>query len=260
MKVLILGGTTEASAVASALAERGIPALFSYAGRVKAPKPQPLPTRVGGFGGVAGLAGFLKEQRITHLVDATHPFAAQMSRHAVAAASHSGIPLVALIRSPWVPQAGDRWEPVASLEAAVSALTGPPQRILLAIGRQHLAAFAAQPHHHYLLRLVDAPDAPLPFPHHRVILDRGPFTLVGDLALLREHGIQRVVCKNAGGTGAIAKLDAARQLGLPVVMIERPVPPPRREVHSVEGVLAWLTHDSAPELDPESDPRAERGV
>ncbi|MBW6391677.1 cobalt-precorrin-6A reductase [Billgrantia antri] len=264
MKILILGGTTEASALAAALAELSIPALFSYAGRVQQPKPQPLPTRIGGFGGVAGLAAFLTEQRITHLVDATHPFAEQMSRNAVTAASHSGIPLIALTRSPWVPQAGDRWEPVASVEAAVSALAGPPQRILLAIGRQQLAAFAAQPQHHYLLRLVEAPEAPPPLPRHHLVLDRGPFTLDGDLALLREHGIQRVVCKNAGGAGAIAKLDAARRLDLTVVMIERPVSPPRHEVHSVDAVLAWLHHGSAPESDSESalesDPRAERGV
>ncbi|QTF91567.1 cobalt-precorrin-6A reductase [Halomonas sp. BM-2019] len=252
MKVLILGGTSEASALASALAEGGVPALFSYAGRVKAPRPQPLPTRIGGFGGVAGLGDFLAEQGITHLVDATHPFAERMSRNAVAAAHRSGIPLIALTRSPWVAQAGDRWEKVVGIEAAVKALAGPPQRILLAIGRQQLAAFAAQPRHHYLLRLVDAPEAPPPLPHHRVILDRGPFTLAGDRALLRAHGIQRIVCKNAGGEGAVAKLTAARELGLPVVMIERPAPPARREVHSVEAVLSWL-HQSSPH-------KAERGV
>ncbi|MGR2737758.1 cobalt-precorrin-6A reductase [Billgrantia sp. Q4P2] len=240
MNVLILGGTTEASALASALAERSIPALFSYAGRVATPKPQPLPTRVGGFGGVEGLAAFLADKRITHLVDATHPFAERMSRNAILAAQRSGIRCLALTRPPWVPQAGDHWQRVVGIEAAVNALAGPPECILLAIGRQHLAAFAAQPQHHYLLRLVDRPEASLPLPQHRVILDRGPFTLEGDLALLREHGIQRLVCKNSGGEGAVAKLTAARQLGLPVVMIERPALPERREVHSVEDVLAWL--------------------
>ncbi|QJQ99591.1 cobalt-precorrin-6A reductase [Halomonas sp. PGE1] len=260
MKILILGGTTEASALAGALAEREVPALFSYAGRVSTPKPQPLPTRVGGFGGVAGLADFLAEHGITHLVDATHPFAERMSRNAVAAARRAGIRLIALTRPPWAPQAGDRWTRVADIEAAVAALAGPPERILLAIGRQHLAAFAAQPRHHYLLRLVDAPEAPPPLPRHRVILDRGPFTLAGDLALLREHGIQRIVCKNAGGAGAIAKLSAARELGLPVVMIERPALPSRHEVHSVEAVLAWLAHEPAPESATESDPRTDRGV
>ena len=249
MHVLILGGTTEASALATALAERRIPALFSYAGRVAIPKAQPLPTRVGGFGGVEGLAAFLADNRITHLVDATHPFAEQMSRNAIAAAKQSGIPCLALTRPPWAPQAGDCWERVATLEAAVAAISGPPERILLAIGRQHLAAFAAQPQHHYLLRLVDTPEISPPLPRHRVIVDRGPFTLEGDLALMREHGIQRLVCKNSGGDGAVAKLSAARQLGLPVVMIERPALPSCQEVHSVETVLSWLCHASAPDTE-----------
>ncbi|MES3677172.1 cobalt-precorrin-6A reductase [Halomonas elongata] len=246
MKVLILGGTTEASALARALAERGIPALFSYAGRVAKPRPQPLPTRVGGFGGVEGLAAFLEAERITHLVDATHPFAEQMSRNAVAAAERTGTALIALTRPPWEPQPGDcgqpgdRWQRVADIETAVAALTGPPQRVLLAIGRMHLAAFAAQPQHHYLLRLVDQPDSPPPLPRHTVTVDRGPFTLEGDRALLCEHGVERLVCKNAGGAGAAAKLAAARHLGLPVVMIDRPALPPRREAHAVDDILAWL--------------------
>ena len=246
MKVLILGGTSEASALAPALAERDMPAMFSYAGRVAVPKPQPLPTRVGGFGGVAGLAAFLMEQRITHLVDATHPFAEQMSRHALAAAERCGVAIIALSRPPWAPAPGDRWQRVSGIEAAVAALSGPSQRILLAIGRMHLAAFAARPQHHYLLRLVDRPEAPPPLPQHSLTIDRGPFTLEGDLALLRAHGIERIVAKNAGGQGAVSKLTAARQLGLPVVMIERPALPRRREVHSVEAVLAWLAHGAAP--------------
>ncbi|MFC3283063.1 cobalt-precorrin-6A reductase [Litchfieldella rifensis] len=249
MKVLILGGTSEASALASALAERSIPALFSYAGRVSAPKPQPLPTRAGGFGGVEGLATFLADNRITHLVDATHPFAERMSRNALAAAQRNGIRVIALTRPTWEPIAGDRWERVAGIDAAVNALAGPPQRVLLAIGRLHLAAFAAQPQHHYLLRLVDRPEAPPPLPHHRVTIDRGPFTLDGDLALLREHGVERLVCKNSGGDGAVSKLTAARQLGLPVVMIERPALPPRREVHSSDAILTWLGHNSDPDVD-----------
>ncbi len=249
MNVLILGGTSEASALASALAERSIPALFSYAGRVATPKPQPLPTRVGGFGGVKGLAAFLADKRITHLVDATHPFAEQMSRNVITAARQSGIRVIALTRPPWEPTSGDRWQRVASIDAAVSALAGPPQRVLLAIGRMHLAAFAAHPQHHYLLRLVDRFEVPPPLPCHHVILDRGPFTLGGDLALLREHGIQRLVCKNSGGDGAVSKLTAARRLGLPVVMIERPTLSSRQEVHSFEAVLAWLGHSSLPDTE-----------
>ena len=254
MKVLILGGTTEAGALARALAEREIPALFSYAGRVTSPKPQPLPTRVGGFGGVEGLAAFLMAERITHLVDATHPFAEQMSRHAVAAAERTGTALIALTRPPWEPQESDRWQRVASIEAAVAALAGPPERVLLAIGRLHLAAFAARPEHHYVLRLVDLPEEAPPLPHHTLTVDRGPFTREGDLALMREHGVERLVCKNAGGAGAAAKLEAARALQLPVIMIDRPALPPRREAHGPDAVLDWLGHRSA------SDDGTDRGV
>ncbi|ROU00090.1 cobalt-precorrin-6A reductase [Marinobacter sp. R17] len=244
VKVLILGGTTEASALARVVAESGIPALFSYAGRVASPRPQPVETRVGGFGGVDGLARFLADNRITHLVDATHPFASQMSHNAVAAADRTGVHLMGLTRLPWTPVPGDQWQHVPDIEAAVDALAGPAERIMLAIGRMHLDAFTRQPQHHYLLRLVDTPQAAIPLPHHTVTVDRGPFTVDGDRALLITHGIDRVVCKNAGGTGADAKLIAARELGLPVLMIDRPEPPPRQEVHTVDDVLAWLGHDA----------------
>lgn len=226
--------------MASAVSQRGIAATFSYAGRVKAPKVQPLPTRVGGFGGVEGLAAFITQQRITHVVDATHPFASQMSRHVLTAARQTSVPAIALTRPAWMPGAGDHWQSVASIEAAVNALEGPPQRVLLAIGRMHLAAFAEKPQHHYVLRLVDEPTTPPPLANFTTTVDRGPFTLEGDLTLLKSQRIERIVCKNAGGTGASSKLEAARTLGVPVVMIERPTLPPRHEVHSVDEVLAWL--------------------
>ncbi|MFN3986132.1 MAG: cobalt-precorrin-6A reductase [Rhodocyclaceae bacterium] len=240
--ILLLGGTTEASALARALAERGLRACFSYAGRVSNPRPQPLPTRVGGFGGVGGLVRYLTEEAITHLIDATHPFAAQMSANAIAAARSAQVPLLALTRPPWTAQADDRWQQVADIDAAVTALDGPPQRILLALGRMHLAEFAAQPQHHYVLRLVDPPAAPIPLPDHHVLVDRGPFSVEGDLALLQRHRIDRVVSKNAGGDGARAKLLAARRLGVPVLMVARPVLPLRSEVHSVDAVFDWLAH------------------
>ncbi|HCR97843.1 MULTISPECIES: cobalt-precorrin-6A reductase [Halomonas] len=244
INVLILGGTSEASALASAVSQRGIPAIFSYAGRVKMPKAQPLPTRVGGFGGADGLAAFITQQRITHIIDATHPFATQMSHNVLAAAQQTGVPAIALTRPAWVPTTHDNWQHVASVEEAVSALEGPPQRVLLAIGRMHLAAFAAQPQHHYVLRLVDQPTAPLPLAHFTTTVDRGPFTLEGDLALLKTQRIERIVCKNAGGKGAVSKLDAAHSLGVPVIMIDRPALPARHEVHSVDEVLAWLNDRS----------------
>jgi len=238
--VLLLGGTTEASALAQALAGAGIPATLSYMGRVERPKPQPVPVRIGGFGGVPGLVTYLHEHAITHVVDATHPFAAQMSANAVAACAEAGVPLIALTRPAWQPGPGDAWQRVPDIAAAVAALAGPPRRVMLAIGRMHLAEFAAQPQHHYLLRLVDAPKESAPLPRHVVVVDRGPFSAAADEALMREHGIELIVAKNAGGTGSVSKLQAARALSLPVLMIDRPALPPRHEVHAIPEVLAWL--------------------
>ncbi len=200
---------------------------------------QPIHMRVGGFGGAEGLRTYLKAEGITHVVDATHPFAAQMSSNAVAACAAEGIALIALERAPWRPNEDDRWMHVPDIPSAVAALAGPAQRVFLAIGRQHIDAFAAHPQHRYLLRLVDTPTSPLPFPAD-VVVARGPFDVAGDTALMQEHRIEVVVAKNAGGKGAVAKIAAARALGLPVVMIDRPVIPPRRVVHSVAGVMAWL--------------------
>lgn len=207
---------------------------------MNSPKSQPLPTRIGGFGGVSGLVAFLSQQRITHVVDATHPFAAQMSTNVVAAAAQSGVKAIALTRPVWRPVDGDQWQSVATVDEAVSALACPPQRVLLAIGRMHLAAFAAQPQHHYVLRLVDQPNRPPSLADYTAVFDRGPFTLEGDLALLETQRIERIVCKNSGGEGAASKLTAARRLGLPVVMIERPQLPSRHEVHRIEDVFSWL--------------------
>ncbi len=239
--MLILGGTTEANALAKAIAEQGVAAVYSYAGRVESPRPQPLPVRVGGFGGSEGLAEYTHENAITHVVDATHPFAAQMSRNAIEACRATQTPLAALTRSAWTPQPGDNWHHVPDIAAAVDALSGDAQRVFLAVGRMHLEDFAAQPQHHYLLRLVDDPDS-LPLPNAEVVVARGPFTEAEDRALMLRHGTQLVVSKNAGGSGARAKLDVARAFGLPVLMIDRPVLPQRTELSSVAQVLDWLSH------------------
>jgi precorrin-6A/cobalt-precorrin-6A reductase len=239
-RILLLGGTTEASALARALAAAGVDAVFSYAGRTEAPVAQPLPQRIGGFGGVAGLVDYLRAERIGAVVDATHAFAAQMSRNAVEACAVAGVPLIGLQRPEWRAQAGDQWQHVADIAGAVAALPEQPARVFLAIGKQNLAGFAARPHH-YLLRLVDAPDLP-PLPDCTVVLARGPFEVAGDLALLRQHRIGWIVAKNAGGAGAAAKLVAARELGLPVIMIARPALPARQVVGSVAEVMGWLGH------------------
>lgn len=239
-RILLLGGTTEANLVAQAVAKAGLAGVYSYAGRTEAPMGQPIHMRVGGFGGVEGLRAYLQAEGISHVIDATHPFAAQMSTNAVAACTAEGIPLIALERAPWAPGEGDRWTHVQDILAAVAALAGPPQRVFLAIGRQHLDPFAAQPQHHYLLRLVDAPADPLPLPQAEVVVARGPFGVAGDTALMQAHGTEVVVAKNAGGKGAVAKIAAARDLGLPVVMIDRPSVPERRVARTVGQVMDWL--------------------
>jgi precorrin-6A/cobalt-precorrin-6A reductase len=243
MRILLLGGTTEASNLAAALAARGMDAVFSYAGRTAQPVAQPLPTRVGGFGGVAGLVAYIQAQGITHIIDATHPFAAQMSRNALEASHACGIPLVVLERQPWGAIQGDDWQHVPDIGGAVAALPDAPARVFLAIGKQNLAPFAAKPQHFYLLRLVDRPSA-LPLANATAIIARGPFDVAGDTALLQTHAITHIVAKNAGGSGATAKLTVARALGVTVILIDRPVLPPRHVVGSVTEVLAWLGHSA----------------
>ena len=235
----MLGGTTEASRLAQALAQAGVDGIFSYAGRTSVPIAQPLPTRVGGFGGVAGLQAYLQAERITHVVDATHPFAAQMSHNAVQACAAVAVPLLALERPAWQAQSGDVWQHVPDIAAAVQALPAAPARVFLAIGRQHLAPFLACTQHWYLLRLVD-PVLDLPAERGLVVLDRGPFTLEGDRALLQAHGITHVVSKNSGGAGAQAKLTVARERGLPVILIDRPPVPARQTVGTINDVFRWL--------------------
>lgn len=245
MRVLLLGGTTEAGAVAAALAMAGIAGVYSYAGRTAAPVAQPLPLRNGGFGGVGGLADYLRAEGISHVIDATHPFAARISANAVVACDMARVPLIAHERPPWTPGAGDRWTHVPDLPAAAAALPNAPARVFLAIGRQGLEAFATAPQHAYLLRLVDPPAGPLPLPHTEVVIARGPFDAAGDEGLMRAQGTQVVVAKNAGGAGAAAKLAAARALGLPVVMVDRPAVPERPVAATLQGVMDWL-HSTPP--------------
>ena len=239
MRVLLLGGTTEASQLARALSDAQVDAVFSYAGRTESPVAQPLPTRVGGFGGVAGLLVWLQAQSITHVVDATHPFAAQMSGNAVQACAAAGLPLLAFERPAWLARAGDQWQCVADIAGAVAALPQAPARVFLAIGRQNLLPFAQCAQHHFLLRLIDAMPG-VSLPNAQVVIARGPFTVDGDLALLQQHGITHVVAKNSGGAGAAAKLEAARALGVLVIMISRPAILERRTAATVAQVMQWL--------------------
>ncbi|MEY9122181.1 cobalt-precorrin-6A reductase [Bradyrhizobium yuanmingense] len=243
IRALILGGTADASLLAAEIARAGIAAVYSYGGRTRAPADQPLPTRIGGFGGVTGLADYIRAAGITHVIDATHPFAAEMSRNAVDACTQTGTPLLALERAPWIKASADTWIEVTDVDTAVSALPDAPANVFLAIGRQHIAPFAAKPQHAYTLRFVDPPEASLPFAAD-VIVSRGPFTLHSELAMMRTRGIAWIVARNSGGDGARAKIDAARMLGLPVIMISRPELPERQRVESVTDVMQWLGHSA----------------
>lgn len=234
-----------------------MPATFSYAGRTAQPIAQPLPTRVGGFGGPEGLASYLRQQRITHVIDATHPFAAQMSRHAIQACTQTGVPLLALQRPPWRSGPGDCWHRVPDLDAALHALPPTPSRVFLAIGRQHVQPFLQRTPHWYLLRVVE-PGLEAPPQRGAVVVQRGPYTVEGDLTLLRAHRIEWVVAKNSGGQGGQAKLLAARALGLPVLMIERPALPSRPIAETVAEALRWLGLPGHEDLDtPSAAPPAD---
>jgi precorrin-6A/cobalt-precorrin-6A reductase len=253
MRLLILGGTTEARRLAERLADRDdVAVTLSLAGRTIDPVKMPVPVRSGGFGGIAGLAAYLTENAVDGLVDATHPFAAQMSRHAAEAAVLAGVPLVALRRPAWERVADDHWTEVDSVAEAAAALGERPRRAFLALGRQELAPFEALPQHAYLIRSVDPVEPPLAVPNAVYVTARGPFGVEGDVRLLTEHRIEVVVSKNAGGAASYAKIAAARRLGLPVVMVCRPAVPDVPAVATVDDAEAWIDHLAAS--------RAKRGV
>jgi precorrin-6A/cobalt-precorrin-6A reductase len=246
-RILILGGTTEARRLAERLAGRvDLAVTLSLAGRTAAPATQPVPVRIGGFGGAAGLVDYLSAQDIAALIDATHPYAAIISANAARAAAAVGIPLLAVCRPPWVPVAGDRWTEIADVQHAVQLLEQAPRRVFLALGRKELGPFADAPQHYYLVRSVDPVDPPLPVPHAAYVTGRGPFTEAADRALLAAHRIEVVVAKNSGGTATYGKIAAARTLGLPILLLRRPVRPAVPTVETVEDALGWLDHALAP--------------
>ncbi len=247
MNALILGGTTEATALAKALAGHGrVRATVSLAGRTLKPAPLPLPTRVGGFGGADGLAAYFREHGIAAVVDATHPFAARISANAEAACAGTGVPLLVLRRPAWAPGPGDRWVSVPDVPAAAAALADLGERVFLTVGRQELAPFEAVPDKDYLIRTVDPPDPPPDLPRWTLILDRGPFALEDERRLLAERRIEAIVSKNSGGAATAAKLAAARERGIPVVMVERPPPGAAPVVHTAAEALAWLEGHAPP--------------
>ncbi|MEU3660437.1 cobalt-precorrin-6A reductase [Streptomyces sp. NPDC032940] len=239
--VLVLGGTTEARRLAAVLADRpGVRVTTSLAGRVTRPGALAGEVRTGGFGGAEGLAAWLRRQRVDALVDATHPFAGTITANAVRAADACGTPLVVLRRPGWHPGPGDRWHPVASLPDAAALLPELGRRVLLTTGRLGLGAFAHLTGLHFVARSVEPPEPPFP-PGTRVLLARGPFTVADETALLRDHRIDVLVTKDSGGAATAAKLTAARDLALPVVVVRRPpLPEGVPVVPDVPGVLERL--------------------
>lgn len=236
MRILILGGTAEARALAGALVEAGHAVTSSLAGRTSEPLLPAGAVRIGGFGGAAGLAAYLREQGFHQLVDATHPYAATISANAVAAARESGVPLLRLLRPGWAP--GATWKLVADAAAAARALPAGA-RVLLTTGHADLGTYLARTDCRFFARVIEPPTAPLPT-HAELIVSRPPYGIEAERALLARHRITHLVSKNSGGAAGAAKLAAAAERGVKIVMLARPRYAPAREVASVAAALAAL--------------------
>ncbi|MGB3441533.1 MAG: cobalt-precorrin-6A reductase [Actinophytocola sp.] len=237
--VAILGGTGEARELAEELAgRRGTRVVSTLAGRVRQPRLTAGEVRVGGFGGPQGLADWFAAEKVTAIVDATHPFAERISAAAAKAARYAGLPLVLLRRPGWTPAAGDDWHWADSLAEAAAMIPGLGRRVFLTIGRQGLAAFARSDRW-FLIRCADPPGLPLPA-GKELILSSGPYTVDGERDLMTTHDIDLLVTKDSGGGHAAAKLTVARELHLPVVMVRRPTPPDVPIVATVDEALGWL--------------------
>jgi precorrin-6A/cobalt-precorrin-6A reductase len=240
--IVVLGGTGEARELAAALDARGIPVTSSLAGRVARPRLPVGDVRVGGFGGPDALARWLADHEVAAVVDATHPFAERISASAASACAAAGVSLLRLERSGWSERPGDHWTWVDDLTGAAAAIRRLGTRVLLTTGRQGLSAFSVIDDAWFLIRCIDPPEPPLP-PRHELIIDRGPYTVPGELGLIDHHRIDVVVTKDSGGELTVAKLDAAREREMPVIVVRRPARPTTETVADVAAAAAWaLTH------------------
>ncbi|MBD2364721.1 cobalt-precorrin-6A reductase [Anabaena minutissima FACHB-250] len=240
-RVLILGGTGDAAELTARVANiPGIEAIASLAGRTREPSVPEGNVRIGGFGGVSGLANYLCQMQVDLLIDATHPFASQISWNAAAAANQVNIPRLMLIRPPWEKVVGYRWVEVDNHQAAAKVLEKQAKRVFLTVGRQELGAFAHLKNIWFLMRMIDPPGADALVPSGVILCDRGPFALENERQILIQHNIDTIVSKNSGGNATYAKIVAARELGIQVVMINRPPLPPGEQVADVDGAVTWL--------------------
>lgn len=237
--ILVLAGTAEGRAVASALHAEGRDAIASFAGVTRAPLQPDGPVRTGGFGGAEGFRRFLAQAGIRAVLDATHPFAARITARTARLCAEAGLPHAVLSRPAWRAGPGDRWHAVAT-PAEVAEVVPPGAAVFLAIGRQDLPHYAGLAGRRIVIRSIEPASAAL-FPGATVLTARPPWSVADETALLRAHRIDWIVTKNAGGTGARAKLDAARDLGLDVAMVDRPpLPPGARVLADVGAALDWL--------------------
>jgi precorrin-6A/cobalt-precorrin-6A reductase len=248
-RLVIFGGTGDALQLANRaiLLQRGFAndlpgfeVITTLAGRTREPNSIAGSVRIGGFGGEAGLIDYLRTEKIDLVVDATHPFAAQISWHVAGAATKLRIPRLMLVRPAWTRSPEDNWIEVESIEAAIEAIPASAERIFVTIGRQQLSPFAKLTDRWCLMRSIDPPDPSIPLPPGKLLLDRGPFSLEAERELLKEYLIDAIVSKNSGGDATYAKIIAARELGLPVVMVRRPIVPEGEKVADVTGAIDWL--------------------
>jgi precorrin-6A/cobalt-precorrin-6A reductase len=240
-RLLILGGTGDAARLAAeAVKLPQLEVISTLAGRTTSPAPVASTVRVGGFGGKAGLVEYLREMNIDFLIDATHPFAAQISENAAQAATEVEIPWLMLIRPCWEKLPEDDWIEVDSISAAVVAIPAQAKRVFLTIGRQQLAPFASLTDRWFLMRSIDPPASDILLPPGKLILDRGPFSLTQERQLLQDNQIQAIVSKNSGGDATYAKVIAAREMGIPIIMVQQPIAPAGDKVVDVSGAIEWL--------------------
>lgn len=241
-KILLLGGTTEAREIAEVLARcPQSETIVSLAGATTAPARYPLPTRIGGFGGVEGLRRYLIENNIDLLVNATHPYADQMWRNAMEATKLAGVPMIVFHRPEWKPVEGDRWTHVRNVDSAVARLGRTRARnVFLPLGRKEIFKFEAAPKHNYLIRSIDALDRPIDLPNVNYLRERPPFAKATEIALMKHHRINLVVAKNSGGSASYAKIAAARELGIETILIRRPYDVPFPHCRSVAETLAAI--------------------